>query len=220
MKILLAEDENDLRDVLTEYLQEFEHDVYAFENGLLALEESRRNAFDVIVLDIMMPVMDGLTVLAQMREEGNVTPVLMLTAKSEVDDKIAGLNAGADDYLAKPFVMKELLARINALTRRRNVFETKILTINNLQLNTESGTISAVNSISLSNQETKLMELLIHNREKQYAMEELQNRIWPEEAEGGTELVKTYLLFLTDKLAAIGANVRIQTDEQERVWLA
>ncbi|MBR1853529.1 MAG: response regulator transcription factor [Lachnospiraceae bacterium] len=220
MKILLAEDENDLRDVLTEFLQEFDHDVYAVENGLLALEESRRNAFDVIVLDIMMPVMDGLTALSQMREEGNVTPVLMLTAKSEVDDKIEGLNAGADDYLAKPFVMKELLARINALTRRRNVFETKILTVDNLKLNTESGTISAVNSISLSNQETRLMELLIHNREKKYTMEEILNRIWPEEDSAGTGLVKTYLLFLTDKLESIGANVEIRTDEQERVWLA
>ncbi len=220
MKILLAEDENDLRDVLTEYLQEFDHEVHAFENGLLALEESRRNAFDVIVLDIMMPEMDGLTALSQMREEGNVTPVLMLTAKSEVDDKITGLNAGADDYLAKPFVMKELLARINALTRRRNVFEKKILTIENLQLNTESGTISAVNSISLSNQETRLMELLIHNRDKRYTQEDILKRIWPEEADQGTGLVKTYLFFLTDKLEAIGAEVKIQTDEQERVWLA
>ena len=174
----------------------------------------------MIVLDIMMPEMDGLTALSQMREEGNVTPVLMLTAKSEVDDKITGLNAGADDYLAKPFVMKELLARINALTRRRNVFEKKILTIENLQLNTESGTISAVNSISLSNQETRLMELLIHNRDKRYTQEELLERIWPEEADQGTGLVKTYLFFLTDKLAAIGAEVKIQTDEQERVWLA
>lgn len=219
MKILLAEDENDLRDVLTEYLQEFDHEVYAFENGLLALEESRRNAFDVIVLDIMMPVMDGLTALAQMREEGNVTPVLMLTAKSEVDDKITGLNAGADDYLAKPFVMKELLARLSALTRRRNAYETKILSVKNLKLDTESGTISAVNSISLSNQETRLMELLIHNKEKQYTLEELLQRIWPEEAAAGTGLVKTYLLFLTDKLEAVGAEVKIQTDEQERVWL-
>lgn len=220
MKILLAEDEDDLRDVLREYLQEFDYEVAAFENGSLALEESRRSAFDVVVLDIMMPVMDGLTVLARMREEGNVTPVLMLTAKSEVDDRITGLNAGADDYLAKPFVMKELLARINALTRRRNVFETRVLTVDNLKLDTEAGTISAVNSISLSNQETRLMELLIHNRQKTYTEAELLDRIWPGEQAAGTALVKTYLLFLKDKLSAIGANVTIHTDEQERVWLA
>lgn len=220
MKILLAEDENDLRDVLTEYLQEFDHEVVAVENGQLALEESRRNAFDVMVLDIMMPVMDGLTALANMRTEGNVTPVLMLTAKSEVDDKITGLNTGADDYLTKPFVMKELLARINAMTRRRNVFEKKILSVENVQLNTESGTLSAVNSISLSNQETKLMELLMHNREKRYTSEEILNRIWPEEAEAGTGLVKTYVLFLTDKLAAIGAELKLEMDEEERIWLS
>ncbi len=219
MKLLLAEDERDLREVLTAYLENFGHTVVPAADGQQALEESRSNPYDVIVLDIMMPVMDGLTALARMRAEGNVTPVLMLTAKGEVDDRIAGLDTGADDYLTKPFAMKELLARLNAMTRRRTVFSSRLLAAGNLELDTEQGTLRAVNSLRLSREETHFLALLLRNREKTWLPEELAARVWPEEAGNGERLVDMYLSFLAGKLEAVGADVALRRDERGGIRL-
>ncbi|MCR4891302.1 MAG: response regulator transcription factor [Lachnospiraceae bacterium] len=214
MKILLAEDEKDLREVVSEFLEISGNTVFAVENGKLALEESRKNPYEVIVLDIMMPEMDGITALTKMRAEGNVTPVLMLTAKSEIDDKIAGLDAGADDYLAKPFSMKELLARLQAMTRRKEIYRKSVLSAGNTELNTKTGTLSAVNSISLSTDEVKLLELFMLNQGKPYSKEELFQQVWAEDNEAEISVVEVYISFLTGKLDAVGADIQILNDEK------
>ena len=220
MKILLAEDENDLREVVAEYLENFGNTVTAVPDGQAALDKSRAAAFDIIVLDIMMPVMDGITALSKMREEGNITPVLMLTAKSELDDRVTGLNAGADDYLTKPFAMKELLARINALTRRRNVFERKLLTMSNVRLDVEHETMEATNSISLSTHETRMMNMLMNDPAKKFSLSQIKERVWTEDGEDAsdTAIVEMYLSFLNSKLEAISAEIRLKRDEGG-VWL-
>ena len=122
MKLLIAEDTTDLNRVVTAMLQRFGYDVDSVFDGAAALDKIDQNGYDAVILDIMMPKMDGISVLRNMRDKGITTPVLLLTAKSEVDDRVAGLDAGADDYLPKPFAMKELLARVNAMTRRNSVY--------------------------------------------------------------------------------------------------
>ena len=127
MKILLAEDEKALSDAEVAVLRHFGYEVDAAYDGLSAWQMAEREAYDCIVLDIMMPKMDGIEVLAKLRESGSTVPIIMLTAKTEVDDRIAGLDAGADDYLTKPFAMGEFLARIRSMTRRANAFTPAVL---------------------------------------------------------------------------------------------
>lgn len=143
MKILIAEDDGSLRRALTSILQKSNYSVDAVDNGGDALAYLKSGYYDAAVLDIMMPVMDGLTVLSRARNEHNMTPVLLLTAKSEIDDKIEGLDAGANDYLTKPFDMRELLARLRVLTRKRDIQQNNILSFGNVTLNTQSFELSA-----------------------------------------------------------------------------
>ena len=148
MKILLAEDESDLSDVLKAMLEHSGYNVDVVENGALAVEHARSDAFDLIISDWMMPVMNGLDAVKEIRRLGILTPVLFLTAKSEVDDRISGLDAGADDYLAKPFAMGELLARVRAMTRRRSDYTPRVLTVEGVSLDMEKSELSCRNSIS------------------------------------------------------------------------
>ena len=128
MKVLIAEDTADLNRVVTVMLQKFGYEVDSVYDGADALEQLERNGYDAVILDIMMPKMDGITALKNMRSRGINIPVLMLTAKAEVDDRVEGLDAGADDYLPKPFAMKELLARVNAMTRRKSKYSCSFVT--------------------------------------------------------------------------------------------
>ena len=150
MKILFAEDETDLREAISEYLEIQGHHVTAVGDGKQAVEKAAKDAFDVMLLDIMMPVMDGITAIKEIRRAGNNVPAIFLTAKSQVSDKVEGLDAGADDYLAKPFAMEELNARLRALYRRKRDYLANVMKIGNVVLDTEQAELRAVNSISIS----------------------------------------------------------------------
>lgn len=164
MKILIAEDDTSLRKVLVSILQKNNYSVEAVDNGGDALSYLTSGLYDAAILDIMMPVMDGVTVLVRARQEHNTTPVLLLTAKSEIDDKITGLDAGANDYLTKPFDMRELLARIRVLTRKINVQQDNTISFGNTSLNTQSFELSApFGSYRLANKEYQTMLLFMRN---------------------------------------------------------
>ncbi|MBR1472070.1 MAG: response regulator transcription factor [Lachnospiraceae bacterium] len=213
MKILLAEDETDLADVVTAMLEHSGYVVDAVGNGQEAVEKARSEAYDAIILDIMMPVMDGLSAVQEIRKSGDTTPVLFLTAKTEVDDRIAGLDAGADDYLTKPFAMGELLARVRAMTRRHGEYTPKVVTLQDLTLDMSRSELSCRNSISLAVRETRMMEHFMNNPEIAFSSEELLEKFWKGEAQADSEVVWMYISFLRNKLRAIGSKMII-TGEQ------
>ena len=163
MKILLAEDEPQLNHVITVALQSAKYDVDSVFNGQEAVNAASKNAYDAMIFDIMMPVMDGITALKKIREQGNKTYVMMLTAKSEVDDKVTGLESGADDYLTKPFSLKELIARLHSLERRSENYSTENLQYGDLKLNVSDQELVAHNSIRLANKETELLQYFLLN---------------------------------------------------------
>lgn len=173
MKILLAEDEKALSDAEVAVLRHFGYEVDAAYDGLSAWQMAEREAYDCIVLDIMMPKMNGIEVLAKLRESGSTVPIIMLTAKTEVDDRIAGLDAGADDYLTKPFAMGEFLARIRSMTRRANAFTPAALSAGGVTLNVEEQELSAESAIRLGSKETKLMKYFMMNAGKALTQEEI-----------------------------------------------
>ena len=209
MRVLVAEDEQDLADVLVAMLEHSGYVVDAAVNGKEAVELAQKNTYDAMVLDIMMPVMDGITALQTIRDMGIVTPALFLTAKAEVDDRITGLDAGADDYLTKPFALGELLARLRALTRRNSVYRPRTLELGDLTLDTENAQMSCVNSISLELHEVKLMEYLIQNNGRMVAEEDIYLRVWGEQPEEEQSVVWMYISYLRGKLRAIGTSVQL-----------
>ncbi|MBQ4305260.1 MAG: response regulator transcription factor, partial [Lachnospiraceae bacterium] len=160
--------------------------------------------------DIMMPVMDGLTAVREIRSTGNLTPVIMLTAKTEVDDRVGGLDAGADDYMTKPFAMKELLARIRSMTRRSTAFNPSRLTVGTLTLDIDEQELSAVHSIRLSGKEFQLMEYFMRNPGRAMKTEDLYARIWKDDPDADTEIVWLYISYLRKKLGAVMADVTIE----------
>lgn len=212
MKILMAEDETDLAEALKAMLEHGGYNVDAVENGALAVEYARADAYDLIILDIMMPVMTGLEAVKEIRHLGILTPVLFLTAKAEIEDRISGLDAGADDYLTKPFAMGELLARVRAMTRRRNDYTPRVLTLNDVSLDMEKAELSCKNSISLAAREIRLMELLMNNPDVAFTTEDLLARFWHEE-EADSDAVWMYISFLRNKLKAVGATLVIIGEE-------
>ena len=212
MKILMAEDETDLAEALKAMLEHGGYTVDAVENGALAVECARTDAYDLIILDIMMPVMTGLEAVKEIRRLGILTPVLFLTAKAEVEDRISGLDAGADDYLTKPFAMGELLARVRAMTRRRSDYTPRVLTLNDVSLDMEKAELSCKNSISLAAREIRLMELLMNNPDVAFSTEDLLARFWHEE-EADSDAVWMYISFLRNKLKAVGATLVIIGEE-------
>ncbi len=164
MKLLLAEDEQSLSKALTAILEHNGYTVDAVYDGVEALEYLEMGEYDGVILDIMMPRMDGMTALQKIREKGNQVPILMLTAKSEVDDKVAGLDNGANDYLTKPFASKELLARIRAMTRTQTAAITSTLEFGNISLNQATKELSSPSgNFHLANKEFQVMELLMSN---------------------------------------------------------
>ncbi len=209
MKILLAEDETDLAEVVSAMLTHSGYTVDAVSNGLEAVEKARSDAYDAILLDVMMPVMDGLAAVAEIRKSGNNTPVLFLTAKTEVDDRIAGLDAGADDYLTKPFAMGELLARVRAMTRRRGQYSPSIVTLQDLTLDTSRSELTWRNSISLAVREARLMELFMNNPGIAFSTEELLEKFWKNEDGSDAEAVWMYISFLRNKLKSVGSSLII-----------
>lgn len=213
MKILVAEDEPQLLRVLTVAMEHAGYDVDPVDNGLKAVEHAKENSYDVIMLDIMMPVMDGITALKKIRESGDKTYILMLTAKAEVDDRVTGLDSGADDYLTKPFSLKELLARLRSKERREDDFTPNKLELGDLTLNVSKQELVSHNSIRLSGTETQLMNYFLLNQNKELSTEELLNHVWKNDIDANADVVWIYISYLRQKLQSIQSSVRIEGDK-------
>ena len=212
MKLLIAEDDASLRKVLVTILQKNNYSVDAVDNGGDALDAMRTGLYDAAILDIMMPVMDGISVLTHARREHCTMPVLLLTAKSEIDDKVMGLDAGANDYLTKPFDLRELLARVRVLTRKVEIQQTNMLTCGNTTLDTSSFTLSAPGgSYKLANKEYQTMLLLMQNPGQVLSSGKFLENIWSPDSRAEDNTVWTYISYLRRKLEAIDANVQIRT---------
>ena len=211
MRLLLAEDEKELSKAICAVLKHNNYSVDPVYNGQDALDYGLCENYDGIILDIMMPQMDGLEVLRRLRENGISTPVIILTAKSEIEDRITGLDTGADDYLTKPFNMGELLARLRALTRRKGEFSPNLLTFGNISLNKESFELSSgEQSVRLGNKEFQMMEMLLSNPARLISTEQFMERIWGYETEAEINVVWVYISYLRKKLASLGASVEIK----------
>lgn len=215
MKILLAEDTKDLNHAVTVLLKHEGFEVDSAYDGQQAMDMITNNGYDAVIMDIMMPKVDGITVLSNMRQRHNMTPVMLLTAKSDIDDRVAGLDAGADDYLTKPFAMKELLARIRSMTRRQEAYTPTKLSIGNVTLNTEQQELSVENAIRLANKESKLMEFLMLNAEKDVSTMEILNHVWHGDPEADMDIVWIYISYLRKKLESIDANIFIDGERDQ-----
>ncbi|MBR1693688.1 MAG: response regulator transcription factor [Lachnospiraceae bacterium] len=213
MKLLLAEDTRDLNRTVTMVLEHENYEVDSVYDGQEALDLIEKSSYDGIILDIMMPKKDGIEVLTEIRRRHILTPVLLLTAKAEVDDRVAGLDAGADDYLAKPFAIKELLARIRSMIRRRGDYNEKQMQFGDITLNAEDFALTASNSVRLSIKEFELMQTLMANADKLLATEYLLGHVWGGEPDAQEDTVWLYISYLKGKLRAIGSSVQITGDK-------
>lgn len=219
MKILLAEDEHDMSNAIAAVLKHFDYDVDTVYDGEAAVEYAHEQAYDCMIFDIMMPKLDGIEALKQLRQHGNVTPVIMLTAKAEIDDRITGLDAGADDYLTKPFAMGELLARVRSILRRNGSFTSARLSAGAVELNVEEQELSCKSSIRLSNKETKLMKLFMLNAGKTFETDVLIEHVWKDEEDASSDIVWVYVSYLREKLESIGADVEIVGEKDGAFFL-
>lgn len=211
MKLLYAEDERSLSEAVVDVLEYNKFSVDAVYDGMDALDYARSGHYDGIILDVMMPKLSGLEVLERLRAAGSKTPILLLTAKSEIEDRIAGLDLGADDYLPKPFAMGELLARIRAMLRRRAEFTPDVLTLGNLSLDRQSYTLSVGdNRMILPKLEFQLMELFLLNRGIYLSTEDILVKVWGYDTDTEIGVVWVYISYLRKKLTALGANVAIR----------
>ena len=211
MRLLLAEDEKALSKALTAILERNNYSVDAVYDGQAALEYLEADNYDGVILDIMMPKIDGITVLKEIRKKGNLIPVLLLTAKSEVDDKVEGLDAGANDYLAKPFHSKELLARIRVMTRVQTGQTGSILKMGNVTLNRAAFELStSKGSFRLANKEFQMIELMMSNPGVLISAERFMEKIWGYDSEAEINVVWVYISYLRKKLAALQADIQIK----------
>ena len=212
MRLLLAEDEIAMSEAVVDILNYHKYSVDAVYDGEDALDYARSQSYDGVILDVMMPKLDGLSVLKQLRRENNFTPVLLLTARAEVEDLIGGLDAGADDYLPKPFAMGELLARVRAMLRRRENYTPDVLRAGNVELNASRFLLAVgAEERPLSRLEYQLMELFMRNPGITFSAEALLERIWGLNSDAEVGSVWVYISYLRKKLAALGANVEIRS---------
>lgn len=211
MRILLAEDEVSLARAVTRILEKNNYNVEAVHNGLDALDYLQNGEYDLAILDIMMPKMDGITVLRKIREQGNIVPVIMLTAKSEIDDKVLGLDCGANDYMTKPFDTKELLARIRVLTRGQKVADSKLRFGNIILDRATFALTSPTGSFRLANKEFQMMEILMTNPTTLISTERFMERIWGYETNAEINVVWVYISYLRKKLNALHADIQIKS---------
>lgn len=210
MKLLYAEDEISMSEAVVDILEFHKYSVDAVYDGLDAFEYAKSGQYDGIILDIMMPKMNGLEVLCELRKLGIKTPILLLSAKSDVQDRIDGLNMGADDYLPKPFVMGELIARVRAMLRRREQFMPDLLTLGNVCLNMQKHTMSVNNnSVLLTKLEYQLMELLMINKNIYISSEDILTKIWGYDTDAQIGIVWVYISYLRKHLLALNANIQI-----------
>ena len=212
MRILVAEDEVSIAKALGVMLKKNKYTVDIVHNGIDALYYIGQYSYDTLVLDIMMPQMDGIELVKKIRSMGNTTPVLFLTAKGEISDRVAGLDAGADDYLPKPFASSEFLARVRDLTRRNSNYTPDILSFGNISLDCNRYILSINGeSVRLNNKEFQLIQLFIKNPHQVFSTERLMELVWGFDCESELDVVWTYIGFLRKKLKTFGANVEIKT---------
>ena len=210
MRILLAEDEQQLARVVMTALAHEGYQVDWAKDGQQAVQLAQQTVYDLMILDIMMPVMNGIEALKEIRASGHTNHVIMLTAMAEVDDRVTGLDAGADDYLTKPFSLKELLARLRSMSRRVDHYEAPQLALGNTQLKLEEMEVSANNAIRLAGKEAKLLALLMKNPGKALSQTFIYDHVWTDEAgPADYELVNVYLAYLVQKLLSIRSNLQI-----------
>ena len=213
MRVLLAEDEKRMAAALAALLKQEKYDVDHVSDGEAALAALESGVYDIAVLDVMMPEMNGFDVARHARSGGVKTPILMLTAKSGLDDKVEGLDSGADDYLTKPFQTKELLARIRALGRRSASFQDGSLRYGDLSLDTPTATLTCTStgqSVRLSEKELRILEYMFGNQGQIMTREQLALKIWGFENEAEYNNVEVYMSFTRKKLAFVGSNVAIK----------
>jgi len=211
MNILVVEDNINLANSIKDILVENKYSVDTVYNGEDGLYYGKQDIYDLIIMDVMLPVYDGYTVVKQLRVNGISTPIIMLTAKSEIDDKITGLDSGADDYMTKPFSSKELLARIRALSRRKSEITTDVVTLNDITLDlSTSELICKDKKTKLSHTEYQLLLLLINNKNSTLSKEQLISKIWGYDSSAVENNVEVYISFLRKKLKFLKSNVSIR----------
>lgn len=213
MRLLLVEDEKRMAQALCEILRLEKYEVDHCANGPDGLAAIESSIYDIVILDVMLPGMNGYEIAKQARQNGIRTPILMLTAKSELDDKVTGLDSGADDYLTKPFMTKELLARLRALARRNINTPDGTLTYGDISLDTNTSTLSCKvsgQSVRLSEKEYRILEYLISNSKQILTREQLAVKIWGFESEAEYNNVEVYMSFTRKKLAFVGAKTEIK----------
>ena len=211
MRILIAEDETALAKAVGRILERNNYSVDIVYNGIDALQYLASGEYDLAILDIMMPGMDGITVLQRIRQQRNPVPVILLTAKSEIDDKVSGLDSGANDYITKPFDTRELLARIRVLTRSQQPTDSK-LRFGNISLDRANFVLSSsAGSFRLANKEFQMMELFMSNPGILISSERFMEKIWGYETDTEIHVVWVYISYLRKKLAALQANIQIRS---------
>lgn len=220
MRLLLCEDERSLSRAVEAILRKNNYSVDAVYDGRDALDYIVNGNYDGVILDIMMPIMDGIEVLKNVRGRGITTPILLLTAKSEIEDKVKGLDSGADDYLTKPFDTRELLARIRAMTRGGSVRADTSLRFGNITLDLASYELSSPSgSYKLANKEFQMMEMLMQNPKKLMSTEAFMEKIWGFDSDSELSVVWVYISYLRKKLTALSANVSIKAHRNAGYYL-
>ena len=211
MRILVVEDEKPLSNILSEILKKNKYAVDAVFDGADGLEYALTEKYDVILLDIMLPKMNGMQMLSELRKKGNSTPVLLLTAKSEIEDKITGLDCGADDYITKPFETGELLARIRSVSRRKEIFVGNTQAFNDLTVDMDTLNLYTKNgTIKTSQKENRILEILLTNPNQIISKEQFVEKVWGYDFDGEYNSVEVYISFIRKKLKAIKSNVQIK----------
>lgn len=212
MRILIAEDETDIADALVAIMQKNNYCADSVNNGNDALEYAQSGNYDAVILDIMMPGMDGIEVLTELRKSGNKIPVLLLTAKSELSDRVHGLDCGADDYLPKPFAVSELMARVRAMLRRRSDYQPDIIPVNNVMLNKSTMEIEYKSAgIRLVAREFQVLEVLMDNVKRIMTTDYLMEHIWGWDSNVDVSIVWVTISGIRKKLAEIDAPLSIKT---------
>ena len=211
MRLLIAEDELDLAEALTAFFEKNQYTVDTVHDGAAAYDHAVTGAYDGIILDVLMPKMDGVQVLKRLRDEGVTTPIMMLTAKAEKDDRVAGFDAGADDYLPKPFSPDELLSRVRAMLRRKGDYKPATLQFGGLSMDCGAGTLQCGDRTEhLSGREYQVMELFMRSPRVIVSAERIMERVWGWNAEAEVNVVWVHISNLRKKLKAIGSPVSIR----------
>lgn len=213
MKVLLVEDEKYLAEAIAEVLKKKNYDIDLSFDGEDGLDNALSGVYDIILLDIMLPKLDGLSLLSKIRNEGISTPVILLTAKGEVEDRVAGLDGGADDYLPKPFKMEELLARMRAVSRRRGeLLPDGVLSYGDIEFNPVTLVLSKKDkSFNLTLKESRLLEFLIVNKGHSLSSDSIIEKVWGYDSDAEDNHVHVYISFLRKKLSNLGSSVKIKT---------